>query len=91
MATLFTQGQVSLATAASFQQESFTYNGSNVFTLSSAPAVDKDGDRILNLSLNGLEAREGVDYTLQNNQITWISTAVSLAAGDVLKAFYLPL
>lgn len=91
MATLFTQGQVSAATAASFQRERFNYANSNTFTLASAPAVDSDGDHILNLSLNGLEAQSGVDYTVQNNVISWISTSISLSAGDVLDFFYLPL
>jgi hypothetical protein len=59
-------------------------NGANLaFTLSQAPSP------ALSLSLyrNGIELRQGVDYSLSNNTVTFIPAAVP-QPGDLLTAYY---
>lgn len=61
-----------------------TLNGSNLaFTLSQSPSP------ALSLSLyrNGIELRQGVDYSLSTNTVTFIPAAAP-QPGDLLAAFY---
>ena len=92
MPTIYTQAQISQQQASGFQRESFTFSGQNTFSLANSPAVDADGDFILSVNLNGLEAKIGNDFSVSNNVVTWsASSSVQLGAGDSLEIFYLPL
>jgi hypothetical protein len=77
----------SVSVSAAFvdgETPSGTLNGSNVsFTLSQAPSP------ALSLSLyrNGITLRQGVDYSLSTNTVTFIPAAAP-QPGDLLTAFY---
>ena len=76
---------------ASLQTQFFTVSNppQNQFTLTSRPASDLDGDAVLKVYYNGMILEGGVDYTLSNRTISWISS-IPLEAGEVLECFYSP-
>lgn len=61
-----------------------TVNGTNLtFVLSQTPAPSTS----LSLYRNGLAIRQGLDYTLSGNTITFVQAAAP-QSGDILQAFY---
>lgn len=81
------------ATAADLieQEERFSISEPipSIFTLSATPALDADGDPLVEINLNGWSATRGDDYTLNGAVITW-SSPVNLEAGEVLRVRYQP-
>lgn len=53
-------------------------------TLNNTPLVDAD----VQLKLNGLEAINGVNFTVSGTGVTWLGTVHELRDDDTLRAFY---
>lgn len=91
MSTLYETPAQATAADTIQQEERFNIGEPipSTFTLSSTPALDNDGDPLVEISLNGWSATRGDDYTLNGALITW-SSPVSLEAGEVLRVRYQP-
>jgi len=61
----------------------------STFSLGAIPARDATNDPILRVTLNGVNATRGQDYSISANVITWISS-ITLEAGDRVEMFYQP-
>ena len=90
MATLYETPAQPTAADLIDQEERFTISDppALTYTLSSAPALDADGDPLLNVMLNGWRVSRGENYTIVGAVITW--TAPALEAGEVLIITYTP-
>lgn len=92
MATLDGSNMATRGGSGGLQIESFIVgNPAASYNLASVPSQDADGDPVMRVTLNGLEVKLGVDFTLTLNTITWTSGDVSLETGDRLEVFYQPL
>lgn len=92
MSISFTVPQQSTPASSSVREEQrFTISSPipSTFILSQTPAIDVDGDAILDVILNGWRAQRGVDYSLTGSTITWTSSVV-LEVGEQLICLYLP-
>lgn len=92
MATLDGSNLTTRGGAGGLQLENFIVsNPSATYSLAGVPAQDADGDSILSVKINGLEAKKSVDYTLSLNVISWTSSQFNLETGDRLEVFYQPI
>jgi len=89
MATLHGTQPAAQTTASGWQIEFFTVSNppQSEFNLANNIKTDDDGDPLLIVKLNGLSQTLNVDYTLNNDIITWTSQ-IALEAGEVLEVFY---
>ena len=62
----------------------------NTFDLGRDVATDRDGDYVLQVSLNGVQAEYGDDFTLDGSVITWVSAQIVLEANEELVVWYSP-
>jgi len=61
----------------------------SVFDLGRQVALDRDGDFVLQVALNGVSAEYGDDFTFEGTEITWVSP-IPLEAGEELVVWYSP-
>lgn len=61
----------------------------STFDLGRAVATDRDGDYILQVSLNGVGFQYGDDFTFEGTVITWVSST-ALVVGNELVVWYSP-
>jgi len=59
------------------------------YALPAVPAVDSDGDPMIQVNYLSTVQLRGVDFTLAGATLTWIG-AVPLADGEILEVWYVP-
>ena len=62
----------------------------NTFDLGREVATDRDGDFVLQVSLNGVQAEYGDDFTLDGSVISWVSQQIALESDEELVIWYSP-
>jgi hypothetical protein len=60
------------------------------FDLGRGVATDRDGDYVLQVSLNGVQAEYGDDFILDDTVITWTSQQIPLESDEELVVWYSP-
>lgn len=85
------ENPISIPVEATWEKVTFTVPDpiSNTFVLPSEPTTDRDGDFVLQVHYNSVVAEYGVDYTLDEKTITWISPVV-LEPDEILAVWYSP-
>ncbi len=86
------ENPISIPVEATWEKVTFTVADpvSNTYDLAHQPALDRDGDYVLQVFYDNTLVRYGTDYTLDNKTITWTSQNTPLVSAKVLEIWYSP-